>query len=157
MEEETLTNGTEPGIKPPARPNLLTILCILTFINGLLTFISGVVTSIFYDQIIATAPQIVKVFNSSGLNEMMQKFVDMLDEGGRMFFIVSSLLMIVSVAGAVMMWNLKKNGFHVYTIAQILLIIAPMYFFHLPGPSIFDIILSGTFIILYSTHLKLMT
>lgn len=129
----------------------------LTFINGGLTFISGIVTSILYDQIIATAPEISKIFNIPGFEEMIRKFVDMLGEGGRMFFVVSSVLILFSVAGALMMWRLIKNGFHVYTIAQILLILAPMYFFQLPGPSISDIILSGTFVILYSTHLKIMT
>jgi len=150
MEEAPGSPGPAPGPLPVTRPKLLTILCILTLINGGLTIIGGVFTGIFFDQSVAVAHQFAKMFNYPLLEEMIR-------EGGPSFFFVNSLLYAVSVTGAVLMWKLKKNGFHVYTIAQILLILAPMYFFHLPGPSVFDILFSGTFILLYSTQLKIMT
>ncbi|MEI7490405.1 MAG: hypothetical protein WCK92_03340 [Bacteroidota bacterium] len=149
MEEEPTINGSAPGPPPRVRPNLLTILCILTFVNGGLTFISSLFIGAFFDQFVAIATDFSEKFKLPGL--------EMITGGRPMFFFVNAILYAFSVSGAVMMWNLKKNGFHVYTISQILLILAPMYFYQLPGPSVFDIILSGTFVILYSTHLKIMT
>jgi hypothetical protein len=149
MEEELRTPGPAPGPPPVTRPNLLTILCILTFINGGLTLISSIFVGAFFEQFVAIATDFATRFKLPGL--------EMITEGRPLFFFVNAVLYAVSVAGAILMWQLKKIGFHIYTTAQILLILSPMYFFHLPGPSIFDIILSGTFVILYSTHLKLMT
>ena len=80
----------------------------------------------------------------------------MITEGRPVFFFITALLYAVTVGGAILMWNLRKNGFHIYTIAQILQVLAPMYFYHLPSPSFLDIIISGTFVMLYAMHLKIM-
>jgi len=148
MEEELKVTAPDPGPPPVIRPNLLTILCILTFINGGLTFISSIFVGAFFDQFVVIATDFAEKFKIPGL--------EMITQGRPLFFFVNALLYAVSITGAVMMWGLRKNGFHVYTISQILLILAPMYFFSLPAPSIFDIILSGTFVALYATHLKIM-
>jgi chromate transport protein ChrA len=73
------------------------------------------------------------------------------------YFAVTALINALALAGAIRMWQLRKLGFHIYTVAQILVIIAPMYFFQLPGPDLASIILSGIFVLLYSSHLKKMT
>ena len=55
------------------------------------------------------------------------------------------------------MWNLKKIGFHFYTIAQILLIIVSrVYMPQLPFP-LFEIMISLVFITFYARNLKLMS
>jgi hypothetical protein len=149
MEEELGTPGPAPGPSPVNRPNLLMILCILTMVNGGLTLISSIFVGAFFEQFVSIATDFAEKFKIPGL--------EMITEGQPLFFFVNAVLYAVSVAGAVLMWRLKKTGFHIYTIAQILLILAPMYFFHLPGPSIFDILLSGIFVLLYSTQLKVMT
>lgn len=132
----------------PGRPKLLNILCILTFIGSGMNFISSVMISVFYDQFIILAEDISKSFNLPGL--------EMLLEGKSIFFAVSAIIYVGCIVGAFLMWRLKKTGFHVYTIFQILLILSPMYFLHLPSPSLPDLILSGTFIILYGSNLKYM-
>ena len=133
----------------PKRTKLLTVLCILTFIGSGMNFISSIMIALFYDSFIAVAETISESFNLPGL--------EMLLEGKSVFFAVSALISAGSFTGAYLMWKLKKAGFHVYTIFQILLILAPMYFFELPTPSFLDLILSGVFVILYSTNLKYMS
>jgi len=145
--EEIQANPNEE--KKPNRPNLLNILCILTFIGSGMNFISSLMISVFYDQFTILADSISKSFHLPEL--------DMILEGKSTFFAVSALIYAGCISGAILMWRLKKAGFHVYTIFQILLILSPMYFFHLPSPSLFDIILSGGFIILYSSNLKYMS
>jgi len=149
MEEEPSNSGSVPGSPPPvARPNLLTVLCILSLVNGGLTLISSIIIGSFFNQFVVIATDFAEKFKLPGM--------EMITEGSPVFFFVNALLYAASITGVVLMFRLKKNGFHIYTISQILLILAPMYFYHLPGPSIFDIILTGTFVMLYYIHLKLM-
>lgn len=133
----------------PKRPNLLGILCILTFIGSGMNIISSLMIALFYDQFTIIAESINKSFHLPGLEMIM--------EGKSVFFAISALIYTGCITGAILMWTLKKAGFHVYTIFQILLILSPMYFFHLPSPSLPDMVLSGIFIILYSSNLKYMS
>ena len=105
----------------PGRPNLLNILCILTFIGSGMNFFSSLMISVFYDQFTILAEEINKSFHLPGLEMIM--------EGKSIFFAVSALIYAGCITGAILMWKLKKAGFHVYTIFQILLILSPMYFF----------------------------
>lgn len=149
MEEELDNQGSSPGPPPVTRPILLTVLCSLSLFNGGLTLISSLIIGSFFNQFVLIATDFAEKFKLPGM--------EMITEGSPSFFFANALLYAVSIAGVVMMYRMRKNGFHIYTISQILLILAPMYFYHLPGPSIFDIILTGTFVMLYYIHLKLMT
>jgi hypothetical protein len=133
----------------PVRPNLLNILCILTFIGSGMNFISSLMISVFYNQFTILTESINQSFHLPEL--------EMLLEGRPLFFAISALIYAGCIIGAILMWRLKKVGFHVYTVFQILLILSPMYFYHLPSPSLLDIILSGIFILLYSSNLKYMS
>jgi hypothetical protein len=133
----------------PERTKLLSILCILTFIGSGMNFFSDIIIALFYDQFIVFAESIGKIFHVPGL--------EMILDGKSSFFALSALICVISFTGAILMWKSKKAGFHVYTISQILLILLPMYFFNLPMPSFLDIILSGIFVILYSSNLKYMS
>jgi hypothetical protein len=144
--EEIQSNPDQ--VSKPGRPKLLNILCILTFIGSGMNFFSSLMISLFYDQFTIFAEEFSKSFHLPGL--------EMLLEGKSIFFAVSAIIYVGSICGAYLMWKLKKTGFHVYTIFQILLILSPMYFLHLSSPSLPDLILSGTFIILYGSNLKYM-
>ena len=146
MEDQIQSNPLETT---PQKPKFLTILCILTFIGSGMNVISGSLIFLFFDAFKVVAAEMAKTFNLPG--------VDMLTEGPRLFFAVSALIYAGSIAGAILMWQLRKIGFHVYTISQILLVVAPMYFYKLPGPGITDILFAGVFVFLYSTNLKAMS
>ena len=133
----------------PKRPNMLTILCILTFIWSGLYLFSNLVIAGFYDVFLQIAPEISEKFKLPGIDQLLAP--------GPVFFIVSAVLFAGSIAGAILMMRQKKAGFHIYTIFQILLILATMYFLHLPAPGLFDLVFSGLFIYLYSMNLKFMT
>lgn len=137
------------AVSKPKRPVLLVVLCILTFAGSGINFFSSLIISLFYNEFIRIAEMVFTSFNLPGL--------DLLKESKPLFYVISAAIYAMSFAGALIMWRMKKTGFHVYTIAQILLIMAPILFLHLPGPSVFDIIFSGIFVVLYSTILKQMT
>jgi hypothetical protein len=151
---ETQQNNLFPDqpLNQQQRPTLLTVLCILSFINGGLTLFSSLFTGIFFGQISGIVAEIGEKFK----NPVIDAWTEMLSSSSPGFFFANALFFAGSVFGAAMMWKLKKNGFHVYTISQILTLISPMYFLHLPGPSILDLLLTGAFIALYASHLKMM-
>jgi hypothetical protein len=132
------------------RPNLLTILCILTFIGSGLNFISGLMFFVFYDSFMRLVPEIVKIFRMPE----MQKFFDTTPPA---YYAATAAISAIAVTGAIRMWKMRKQGFHIYAISQILIILAPMYFLRLPVPDFFSILVSGAFILMYSSNLKKMS
>jgi hypothetical protein len=146
MEEQPMLPATENKDK---RPNLLTILCILTFIGSGLNAFSNLMVFIFFDASMTFAAEMVKTFRLPG----MELFLN----AKPVYFAVTALINALAVAGAIRMWQLRKQGFHIYTVAQILVILTPMYFFRLPGPDFFSIILSAVFVMLYGSTLKKMS
>ena len=132
----------------PESLNMLRILCILTFIGGGMQFISNLIVAIFYNQIIVVVKAVSANLKLPGIELIIQ--------ARPLFFGVLAVFFAGSVIAAVYMWNLKKIGFHLYTTAQILIILSPMYYFHQQGPSFFDLILSGLFVFLYSRSLNMM-
>jgi hypothetical protein len=133
----------------PQRPTLLTVLCILTFIGSGMNLFSSLVIAGFYDVFVEIAQEFGKKFNIPG--------IDLLLETKPLFFLISAVCYAGSLAGAILMIRLKKTGFHVYTVFQILLILAPMYFMHLASPGIPELLFSGLFVLLYSMNLKFMS
>jgi hypothetical protein len=74
----------------------------------------------------------------------------------RNFFLFQTLLFGLSFFGVYYMWKLKKAGFHMYSIAQILiLIVQQVYMPSLPFPLI-PFLLTLTFILLYFKNLSFM-
>jgi hypothetical protein len=146
MEEITPGTHTETG---PKRPALLTVLCILTFVGSGMNLISSLFIAGFYDTFVEVVQVIADKFKIPGTEALL--------EARPIFFLVSGIFYAGSLVGAVLMMRLKKAGFHAYTISQILLVMAPMYFMHLAGPGIPELLFSGLFVFLYSLNLKFMS
>jgi hypothetical protein len=143
-EKEPLLSSTEQ----PKRPVFLTVLCILTFVGSGMNLLSSLFTAIAFDAIMPIMLEVAKKMNLPGIEAL-----EMTTPG---FLLVNALLYAGSVAGAILMMRLNKKGFHIYTIAQILLIIFTMYFFSLSAPGLPELFFSGLFIFFYGTNLKYM-
>lgn len=72
------------------------------------------------------------------------------------YFLVSALLNAASVAGAIMMWKLRKNGFHCYTLSKLLLMLMPMLFLDRSYVGIGDMMLAVLVIVYYFVLLRLL-
>ena len=74
-----------------------------------------------------------------------------------MYFMFQALILALAVYGAYLMWKLKKIGFHLYAISQIILLILPQVFLpSLPFPT-FELIISLIFVTLYAKNLYTMS
>ncbi len=137
-------------VQNEASPNitLLKILCIFTFVGSGLGLVSyGIIGLIhnFFSNNLSLIP-----------DEQNRELIEMMLSAGRVFFFLNAILYAVSFAGAVLIWRMKKTGFHLYTASQLLLLILPMAYikgFPMPGTNIFLTIL---FIWGYSGFLKYM-
>ena len=137
--------------QPTERPRLLAVICILTFIGGGMTLFSNTMIFAFFDQF-------KTVFASQGGLEFLGNKIDLstLLDISPVFYLLQAVVSALSLAGAIMMWNLRKTGFHLYAVAQIVMLIIPKLFLPaLPFP-VFELSVSALFVYLYYKHLPLM-
>ena len=133
------------------RPRLLAVICILTFIGSGMTLFSNVMIFTFFDQFKA-------VFSSGGGLQFLGTKMDVgsLLEISPLFYFLQAIFSALSLTGAILMWNFRKTGFHLYAVAQIVMLIIPKFFIHaLPFPA-FELSVSALFVYLYYKHLPLM-
>ena len=144
MEQEENTN------KPLKRSDFLTVLCVLSFIGGGMTLLSNAFLYAFHDAVkTIIAEQNTKAFFGANID------FEALLSISPSFFLFQALFSAMSVAGVILIWKLNKKGFHIYTIAQIILLIIPkLYFTGLPFPW-FELSISLFFIYFYGKSLRI--
>lgn len=145
----------------PQRPTLLSVLCVLSFINGAWNALQNFCIFGMYNtfsSMLEDDDMMDKISELMGNAqfETVQKAYQMMLSVDRIFYLLTSLLYIGSFVGVAFMWKMKKNGFHIYAIAQILiLIVAALYFYGTTGASPWmDVIMTAIFITWYFTFYK---
>jgi hypothetical protein len=142
MQEEQSIEITEQK----KRPQLLTILCILTFVGSG----SGVAGFLMVSVNFESTMEALKVIYAN----IPEAFV--LLNAPREFFVISLFLSVFSLLGAIMMWNLTKTGFHIYTSAQLISLIIPLIYFGGETNPLLNIMLTALFVYLYARNLPYM-
>lgn len=151
--------------EPVKRPEMLTVLCILSFINAVFNGISNFFSFVFYDMFQGIFKQMSE--GEGMFEEMAEQMGDsweamvqassMAFSIGRGYYFFEMLLFIASFVGVLMMWKLQKRGFHVYTIAQILMLIATSAFVTSKvggGFPFGPIFWTALFVFMYYSHYK---
>ncbi len=143
---EELTPSANENLEPQIR--LLKVLCILTFVGsggGLFSYgFIGINPEWFYESA------------SKGMNQEMLDLLKLITSPGRTFLLVMAALHAFSFVGALLMWKLKKLGFHSYAFAQILVLITPLLFIRGFPTAGINVILTLLFILAYARFLKIM-
>jgi hypothetical protein len=144
MEPATINNN---GV--PQRPVFLTILCILTFIFSGMGALSALTTPLFSDML-------VDIVNKNLLfNDTVKPQMILLLKAGWGYYIATFIGAVGSVIGAALMWNMRKNGFHVYALSNLGMLFLPTIFLAVSvdaGSILFTMIFIG----FYAVFLKLM-
>ncbi len=132
------------------RSDLLTILCVLSFIGGGMGFLANILTYSYFGQLKEMfAGQDTVNFLGTEIN------INMFLNVNPTLFLWQAVFSALSIIGAAIMWRLNKTGFHVYTIAQIILLMLPqIYISGLPFNWL-ELSLSLLFIYLYAKSLKI--
>lgn len=96
-------------------------------------------------------------YYASHPNMMPEEFYTMMErmfEVPKSYYLVCSLLFALELAGAILMWNLRRSGFHSYTIARLLLLLLPLLFLGRGAMAIGDVMLALLFILVYYILLR---
>ena len=155
----------------PARPTLLTVICIISFIMGAIGIYSGV-KNLTIDPVAEKAKleqTMAEQMNTIGANanEMTDRLMASANEIGEKGIanhypigIAGIILSIVSIIGVWLMWNLKKNGFWLYLLATIGGLAVPLVYLGGGWLALASVGLMGffsiIFVILYAVNLKYM-
>jgi len=134
------------------RPESLTVLCVLTFIGSGISALANGILFLVFDQF-------REIINQQEGYSLLGSEIDLsfLADISIWFFFAMGITQILSFTGAYEMFRLKKKGFHLYTIAQIFLLIIPKLFIpSLPFP-FFEMMVSAIFVLLYYRNLQFMS
>ena len=72
----------------------------------------------------------------------------------RSYYLCSTLLYAVSLAGVILMWNFKKSGFHLYTLAQLLLLVITVLFLGKEQLHLGNVMMTILFVVYYFIALR---
>jgi hypothetical protein len=127
---------------------LLKILCVFTFVGSGLGFFSFGIIALGHGYFLKNLALIPL--------EQNRDLIELLLSAGRIFFLLNAILYAVSFVGALLLWKMRKVGFHLYTISQILLLIIPLAYIQGFPMAAGTIFLTVLFIWGYSGFLKFM-
>ena len=126
---------------------MLKILCIFTFIGSGLAVFSYLFTYLLFDEMQLMMEEMTEQY--PGIEEIFS--------GGKQFFLTGFILYSISLSGALQMWKLRKIGFHLYTVAQIFILILPVVMIKSYQLPFLGILVSSAFVFGYYSNLKYMS
>lgn len=132
-----------------ARRRSLRIVLVLSFIGSGMSFFSYIMMSVGLSGLQA-------MYNTGSLTfpAEMTVFFEQLMETPRIFFVFSALLYAMSLGGLALMWNIRKNGFHMYTLAQLLLLLVTVLFLGRERLALGDVMFTLLFIVYYYVAMR---
>lgn len=86
----------------------------------------------------------------SEMTVMMEELI----QTPKSFYLCSALLYAASLIGVVLMWNVRKSGFHLYTLAQLLVLLTGVLFLGKDHLVLGDVMLTILFVTYYFMSLK---
>jgi len=122
METTTFDNQLNNEMMEPARPQFLSVLCILTWIMCAITFVSTLSGIVMKPSVEKQMEQIEQLRSVSP--EAAEKMEAMLENQSGTDQAISTLITLLSLAlsayGAFLMWKLKKTGFFLYITGELI-------------------------------------
>lgn len=119
---ETIDNSFEQAMQEPKRPQLLTVICILSFIMcgiGLLGGIWNIIQNT--PENMAEGIEKMRTFSPEMADKMEENMIAMQDST---YIQISPYLNLVyallSFVGVLIMWKLQKKGFYIYLAGELL-------------------------------------
>ena len=148
------------------RPVGMTILLVLSFLNACWNILSSLVSYFFI-------PRLSTMLENGQFEEMIAPFSSINEETAKMmtdgammlsqinpnYYLILMALFIASLVGVIKMFKGDKRGLHIYSIAQICMLInasAFVYPLQKPSPFVSDLLLTAIFILLYYMYFKRM-
>ncbi len=158
--EVNLNDSAISGLEDaPQRPDMLKVLCILSFVMCGLLLIAYSIGTMFLSLKAETIAEIWEKVVESNPQFAERDPVQFFHEFG-MICLYGLLATIFSLVGVIMMWRLDRIGFFIYSVAELATNLFSMSSENESksyGGTIFMVLLDLVFIALYFTQLKYMT
>lgn len=158
MEQTTTTTATAQ------RPGFLTTLCILSFIGAGLSIVMSIVGYLGAQAAQSMMNGVGAMGDAMGASGNAEFDAAMSQANNLLKYAyvllgVGVICAIVSLVGAIMMWKLKKTGFYLYTLANLVAMILPIILVGMAGGAMAYVgpIVTIAFIVMYAMNLKHMT
>jgi len=107
------------------RPTGLTVLCILTFIGSGVMLFSYFVSYALYNTIPNTMLMLAESMGGT-IGKIYEDAADIFINTPKSSFLLMTLPSLFSIVGAAIMLNMRKLGFHLYVVGQILVVGFPV-------------------------------
>ncbi len=125
-----------------SRSSFLSALCILTFIGSTAGFIGYFLASIYFEQV----SQVIISYSSWHSTENISWF----------YFTLLMVFYAFSLTGAIRIWKLQRDGFFIYFIAQLAILVMPVLWLNWNAFSFTNALFTMVFITGYGINLKRM-
>ena len=157
----------DPITGAPARPKLLTVLCILSFIGIGIMVLGGALGYMSMKMFASgTLQEMVAQSGDANASSSIEELQAKLDETGLTAdqlasqMLVAIVFSLISLVGVIMMWKLRKPGFYVYAACAVAGIAAPLLMggkLDTSASGLFGITVPVVFVVLYFTQTKHMS
>lgn len=171
--ETPIENTFNTDLMEPKRPQLLTVICVLTFVMCGLSFLGGIWNIIQSSpEKMAEGIEQMRAYSPEMADQMEQQMLEMqVSTYAQVAPYINFIYILLSFLGAFMMWKLKKKGFYVYLAGELLPYIGLIFSgkqamammgsaggstAQVAGAAImaFMVIFDAAFIIMYAVNLK---
>jgi hypothetical protein len=122
------------------RSNLLTALCILTFIGSGTSFFGYFLASVFFEK---ASELIIKYSNWYSVEAISP-----------LYFTLFMALSAISLVGAIRMWKLHRDGLFLYAVSQLVIVFLPVLWLGWNYFSVTGAIFTGVFVGGYALNWK---
>ena len=128
---------------------MLRILLVLSIIYGAMMFFSGLTMAV-------ALPSLDTLYraNPSLLPDTLFTMWERMAAVPRLLYAGMAALSLMSVVGCVLMWNIRRSGFHFYAIAQLLMLVLPLLFLGTGYLGLGDVMFTALFLLVYYLQLK---
>lgn len=147
----------EMGEQSPKRPVFLTVICIITWVGCALAII-GAITGYFTSKASCLQmEQVSDMYNGGLMGDMMESAKTACENAG-INMTIGLIGGLLCLGGSIMMWNLKKAGFYIYTVGEITPAITGFFFAGSgafgAATAIITLIIAIVWVVLYAVNLK---
>lgn len=137
----TLTETEEPNIPLPVRPEMLSVLCIITFASGLIKIM------LFLWAILRSNPN----YSGENINGLLNFFLGI---HSTLYTIIWIAVTVTTMTGAGLIWKLRKSGFYIYVLSVCIAYLLPAISSGADMMTIQRLFVTSAFIFFYGINLK---
>ncbi len=121
-----------------------------------LSIIGSGVSLLNYMLMGALLPTMKTMYYSGSMHfpSEMAVYIEQVLDTPRSFYLCGALLYAMSLAGVILMWQLRKSGFHLYTLAQLLILLITVLFLGREMLSLGSVMFTILFVVYYYIALR---